>query len=179
MKATANQNINVKLTLIGQDGASGWEMDIAGQGKGGPNGYPAAKVAHGSSADFQFVITGPNTQNITFATTNPISVSLDDGTGKSPATAGINTDQIVDVSGGGSKVLKFKDLNSDPAVNLTYQLNFTGADPLDPIIQNGGGGGNKDFLYAVAALIGLAVLATLALVWLRARARSRATNDPA
>lgn len=176
MKATANQNINVKLSLIGQDGASGWEMDIAGQGKGGPNGYPKAKVAHGSSADFQFVITGPNTQNITFATTNPISVSPDDGSGKSPVTAGINTDQIVDISGGGTKVLKFKDLNRDPAVDLTYQLNFTGANPLDPIIQNNGGGGNKDLSTAVYALIGFAVLATLALIWLRARARSRVTN---
>lgn len=179
MNGTANQQINVTLTRIDQGGTAAWHMEVVGQGQGGPNHYPPAKVAHGSGADFKFVITGAGTQNITFANTDPIWVSPDTGTGASPTASGINTNQIIDVTGAGRKVLKFTDINIDPAVDLTYQLNFTGANPLDPIIQNGGGGGNKDFPYAVAALIGLAVVAALALVWLRARARSRATNGSA
>lgn len=179
MNGTPNQNINIRLTLVDEGGTAAWHMDIAGQGKGGPNAYPKAAVAHGSSADFQFVITGPGTQNITFAQTNPISISVDDGTGKSPTVKGVQTNQIENVSGGGGKVLKFTDLNTDPAVDLTYQLNFTGADPLDPIIQNGGGGGNKDLSAAVYVLVGFAVLVAIALIWLRTRSQSRASNGKA
>ena len=170
MDGTPNQPVVVKLTREVQGTTPVWMMDIAGQGKGGPNGYPPAKVAHGNGADFKFLITGSNTQNITFATTNPISVSVDDGSGKSPATAGINTDQIEDVSGGGTKVLTFTDLNTDPAMNLTYQLNFIGAEPLDPIIQNGGGGGTTfNYAYAAAAVLLLGVIAFVVIRMFRKR----------
>ncbi|MEO5578940.1 MAG: hypothetical protein ABIR25_07825 [Sphingomicrobium sp.] len=170
MDGTPNQQINVKLTLVDEGGTAAWHMDIAGQGKGGPNAYPKADVAHGSSADFKFVITGPGTQNVSFASNNPISVSKDDGSGKSPSTPGINTDQITDVSGGGGKTLKFTDINGNPAVNLTYQLNFTGADPLDPIIQNNGGGGTKfDYATAAAVVLLFAVVAFFAVRMIQKR----------
>ena len=170
MGGTANQNINVKLTLEDQGGTSAWHMEIVGQGKGGPNHYPPAKAAHGSAADFTFVITGQGTQGITFAKTDPIWVAVDNGTGKSPAGAGINTDQIGNVSGGGGKVLSFTDYNSNPPVNLTYQLNFDGGGkPLDPIIQNDGGGPphiqHYEYLYAAGALL----VAIFAFVLLRKR----------
>lgn len=176
MSGTENQKINVQLTLTSQDAPAGWQMDIAGQGKGGPNSYPVAKVAHGSWADFQFVITGPGTQNITFAAVNPISVSPDDGTGKSPTAIGINTDQITDVSGGGGRVLKFTDKNQD-ATKLTYQLNFNTGQPLDPIIENGGGGPpgfHYEYLYGGAALL----LLLVAFLTLRNRlSKSRVLRD--
>ena len=162
MKIKANQQVVVILTREDAGGTAVWHMDIAGQGNGGPNAYPPAKVAHGSSADFHYIITGPGTNGVTFANTNPISVSKDNGTGLSPTVKGINSDQIDNVTGAGSRVLKFTDINSDPAVNLVYQLDFIGAQPLDPIIQNGGGGGNvydPTGLWAAAGLAGLLLAA--------------------
>lgn len=169
MDGTPNQQINVKLTRGDQGGSTVWLMDIAGQGKGGPNGYPPAKVAHGSGADFKFVITGQGTQNITFSN-DPIWVDVDTGAGTSPAEAGIKSDQIIDVKGGGGKTLSFTDTNTS-AVNLTYQLNFTGAESLDPIIQNGGGGGNTfDYAYAAAAVLLVGVVAYFAIRMFKKRA---------
>lgn len=168
MGGAPNQKVDVKLSLVGPNWSSGWNMDIAGQGKGGPNGYPPAKVAHGSAADFQFVITGPGTQNITFAAVNPISVSPDNGTGNSPTAIGINTDQIINVGNGGGRVLTFTDKNQSTQL-LTYQLNFNVDKPLDPIINNGGGG-PPGFHYEYLIAGGL-LLALLAAFFLRNRFR--------
>lgn len=164
MDGTPKQKIDVNLTLVGQNGSSGWNMEVVGQGKGGPNHYPPAKAAHGSAAEFHFVIGGPGTQNITFAAVNPLSIAPDTGKG-SPTEIGINSDQIINVSNGGGKVLTFTDKNQDPAVKLTYQLNFANATSLDPIIENGGGGppGFQTFYYYAGAALLVALVAALLL----------------
>jgi hypothetical protein len=178
MGGQVNEQINVNLTLESQGGTNGWHMNIAGQGKGGPNNYPKAVVKHGSNADFHFAITGPGTQNITFADINPISIAPDTGTG-SPTVIGNNSDQIVNISVGGKKVLSFTDLNTDPPAKLTYQLNFSDGSKLDPIIENGGGG-PPGFQFEYYLIGGVLLFALLALVAFRNKwAKSRTVNTPA
>lgn len=157
-----NQKINVKLTLEDQNGTTGWHMDMAGVGKGGPKNYPKAKANYGNNVDFQFVITGKGTSNVTFSD-DPIWVAPDNGSGKSPAKPGVNTGEITGIKGGGTKVLTFTDLNTVQD-DLTYQLNFNNAAPLDPIITNNGGG-PPGFHYEY--LIGAVVLGIVALWMIR------------
>lgn len=170
MDGTPNQKINATLTREVQGTTTVWIMDIAGQGKGGPNGYPPAKVAHGSGADFKFVIAGEGTQNINFSG-DPIWVVVDNGSGKSPDGTQPNSPEIVDVKVTGGKMLTFTDKNIT-AGDLTYQLNFTGADPLDPIIQNGGGGGNLySYVYLAGAVLLLAAVGFF--VWRKFAGRTK------
>lgn len=166
--------VNVNLTLETSATGTGWHMEVVGGGKGGPGNYPKIDIPKGSpETPFKFQITGNGTQGVTFST-DPIWVAVDDGTG-SPKGAGVNS-QIDDVQvTQGGKSLTFTDLNTEKVV-LTYQLNFTGAPPLDPIITNGGGGEGE--LSAYALLIGLAIFAAIAFLAFRARARGRVRTDP-
>ena len=177
MGSSKNEKIKGTLTLVIENNVAVWHMDIKGQGKGGPKNYPKAKVTKGVGADFCFVITGKNTDKVTFKKINALWAKVDDGTGACPTEAGILTDQIHDVSGGGTKKLTFTDLNCGLPVDIVYQLNFEGAPPLDPVIRNtGGGGGGQNLNFATFALAGVAVLATLALVWLEVVGRPKSTE---
>lgn len=173
-----NQKINVKLTLEDQNGTTGWHMDIAGVGKGGPNNYPKANANYGNNVDFTYVITGNGTQNVTFAS-DPIWIAPDNGSGKSPAESGVNTDEIKDINVTGGKVLTFTDLNTTNDL-LTYQLNFNGAVPLDPIIVNNGGGPpGFQFEYLIgAALLGLVALWMIRKVFWSSPATPAANPNP-
>lgn len=164
-------NVNLTLQTTGTD--PGWHMEVVGAGKGGPNNYPKIDVPKGpSDVPFKFQITGAGTQGITFGA-DPIWVAVDKGTG-SPEGSGVHS-QIEDVNvSQGGKSLTFTDLNTEKVV-LTYQLNFTGAPPLDPIISNGGGGEGE--LSAYALLIGLAIFAAIAFLAFRVKARGRARAD--
>lgn len=165
--------VNVNLTL--EPGANGtaWQMDVVGQGKGGPGNYPKIDIPKGSpETPFKFQITGPGTQNVTFSP-DPLWVAVDKKTG-SPDGPGVHPQiQNVSVTAGG-KSLTFTDLNTEK-VDLTYQLNFTGAGSLDPIISNGGG---ENQMTTYALLLGVILIAAIGLLVLRSRARTRARPDP-
>ena len=165
--------VNVNLTLETTGDGTGWHMQVVGGNKGGPGKYPKIDIAKGSpEVPFKFQITGDGTQGVTFSS-DPIWVAVDKGTG-SPEGSGVHS-QIKDVNvSQGGKSLTFTDLNTEKVV-LTYQLNFTGAPPLDPIINNGGG---EEGLTAYALLIGLAVFAVIAFLAFRARARAQVRADP-
>jgi hypothetical protein len=99
-----------------------------------PGQFPKIDIAYKTQADFTFTIVtqGP----VTFAN-DPNAIWIQKGTAK--PKSGVDG-QITNLSGGGTKVLKFHDTNIDKST-LTYTLNFTaGAPQIDPIIENGGGG---------------------------------------
>lgn len=139
-----------------------WRMSHNGQ-TGGPGNYPKVVVDPKAAADFEITIVNP--QGITFSS-QPIWIKA--GLAKPPA--GFVDPQIADIAGQNTTVLKFRDLNTGPPVTLTYQLNFDGAPPLDPIIQNGGGTGPGDSMLAYIA-IALLVLVGGWLLLSRSRAR--------
>lgn len=117
--------------------AGGWTIDYDGNfGNGHTQPYPAVKAKKDEGPHF-VVFKIHNTPNVTFSS-DPIWVSA---AGKPPPQSKdpqIGGWQVKD----SGKTLVLFDWNSQ-AVDLNYQLNFTGARPLDPIIQNGGGGGGQ------------------------------------
>jgi hypothetical protein len=148
-------NLSIKVTPVQHgNGPIVWQMSH-GATSGGPGNYPHVPVPKGSSGDFEITIVNPN--GITFSN-DPIWIKS--GTAK-PAPHATDP-QITNISGGGTTVLKFHDANIDPPVTLTYQLNFnSGVPPIDPIIENGGGGGQGMYNYAVYAGVALVVAALL------------------
>ena len=92
------------------------------------------ELKKGSGArDIIFHISPSHGLDISFDSKDPIWVG--EG-GECPPSPGINTSQIqvMEVT---HKKLRIHDLNNEKC-DLTYQLNFVGADPLDPMIRNGG-----------------------------------------
>lgn len=75
-----------------------------------------------------------NTNNIRFNQADPIWVCE---TGACPPPKGSKSTQIEDIQCN-ANMLTFFDRNAGQECVLTYQLNFIGADPLDPMIRNGG-----------------------------------------
>ena len=72
--------------------------------------------------------------DIGFNTEDPIWVT--EGTTCPPPRC--STSEQIAVTRCTAKLLEIHDKNDGPARTLTYQLNFVGADPLDPQIENGG-----------------------------------------
>lgn len=144
------QKVKMEVTPIVHNGEPNWELTIVGSGKkGGPGSYPEVAVSAKKAGDFEITIVNGN--GITFST-DPIWIQA----GKAKPTAPVIDPQITDISGQNSTKLKFKDANSGLPMDLTYQLNFNNdAPPLDPVILNGGGGGQSfdTFLYAGAVLL--------------------------
>lgn len=144
-----------------------WRMSHGGQ-TGGPGNYPTVTVAPKAAADFEITIVNP--QGITFSG-DPIWIKA----GETKPQSSFVDPQITNISGKNSTVLKFRDENTGPPTKLTYQLNFTNAPPLDPIIQNGGGTGPGEPVLAYAAI----ALLVLVGVWLVVRAMRRAAGSQA
>ena len=109
-----------------------WSLDF----KNPPdNGSKAVVDLPKGSGGHDIVIRLIATQglDIAFDTSDPIWVSEGNAC---PPPAGINSDQIT-LGPCSDTQLRIHDSNSRECV-LTYQLNFVGADPLDPMIRNGG-----------------------------------------
>lgn len=90
-------------------------------------------VSKGNSADITVNISDPNgpssgPQQVTFAA-SPIFATPSQ-------KAEINSNSV---AGSGTTTLSFKDHNWD-AGNVGFVMKFNNAPPIDPIIQNGGGG---------------------------------------
>ena len=151
------QKVKMEVRPIDHNGQPNWELTIDGK-KGGPGNYPEAVVSPKKSAEFEISIV--NGGGINFSA-DPIWIQA--GTAK--PTARVVDPQITDISGQGTKKLKFEDANSGDPMTLTYRLNFSNdAPPLDPIIQNGGGGGlppmyDYAIYTAVVFLVGALLLA--------------------
>jgi hypothetical protein len=105
-----------------------WEMSVGGVACDPPS--CTVSVAKGNNALIHIAISDPNapggTNPVVFSS-SPLSV---------PPT---NPPEITDLSGQGTTKLTFKDHNLSQGT-LKYVLNFDNAPPIDPIIQNGGGG---------------------------------------
>lgn len=160
-------------------GAIQWTM-IHGEKIGQGGNYPDIDLDKGDDYTITYSIVDIDNLGIQFdprvvdpgskpKAINAIWITEGSGVQKSP---GAYPEQI-DHAGvqGNGRQLRVNDKNSD-AVTLTYQLNFVGPRELGPIpsidpeIRNGGGHG-VDFLSmeAVAAVLGLAVLALVTLLW--------------
>lgn len=118
-----------------RNGASiAWSLDATG---GPPSGKIAKiEVPHDSGkceTTIHLTVTGGG-GDVSFNKDDPIWVAQ----GSCPPPKGINTDQIVDVDPANKKLV-FTNLNCGGPKVLVYQLNFMGAQPLDPEIKNGGG----------------------------------------
>jgi len=125
----------INITPYMLHGNKTWQLEVVNSGKkGGPGNYPSVDVPAKFGGNFKITIVDGD--GITFSN-DPIWVQA--GTAK--PTEPVIDPQITKIKGKNTPVLTFHDANSGPAMTLTYQLNFNNADPLDPIILNGGGGG--------------------------------------
>lgn len=157
------QKIKMEVTPIVHNGQPNWELTIVSNGKkGGPGNYPEVAVTEKKAGDFEITIVNGNGINFS---TDPIWVQA----GNAKPTVHVIDPQITAISGQGTTKLKFEDANSGQPMDLTYRLNFSNdAPPLDPIIQNGGGGGLPPMYdYAIYAAAVLLLGALLLALWSR------------
>ena len=111
-----------------------WKLKYDGKEGSDPGTYPVIE-AEEEEGPHLIVFSIKDGQGVTFSEKDPIWVH--EGAA-SPTQPGLH-DQIPAwrVRDSGKKLVVF-DWN-DQKVDLSYRLNFNGADPLDPIIKNGGG----------------------------------------
>lgn len=145
----------------------GWEMTYDNKKGNSPATYPVM-VLDKDSGSHQIHISILDSAGIAFTpgTTDPKDGDnafwVHEGTTSPPSKS--THSQIKDVKLHNGTKLTFKDINNGKEVVLAYQLNFTGAPPLDPIIQNGGGTGpgapmQEYAYYAAGALLLFAIVA--------------------
>jgi hypothetical protein len=136
----------VTLTPIQQNGQLVWEMEYKGSTGNGPDSYPKIHVDKGAkNTKIEFTINDPG--NITFVPKDqkPIYVQETDPTNpKKPAKGVVNYQFETESVSQDGKTLTIKDKNGS-AATYSYDLNFINARSLDPIIENGGGGGSGNF----------------------------------
>jgi len=127
-----NPPMNVHLKARRENGRIEWDVDF----KSPPdNGKVMIDLPNKSGAhDIVFHLVPTQGLNISFNTCDPIWV---DENAQCPPPPGINSDQI-GVEDCKDRKLTIRDANSGPGRDLTYQLNFVGVDPCDPVIRNGG-----------------------------------------
>jgi hypothetical protein len=158
MKITETPSI--KVIPVGQPvGPLHWNMSLDGGQPGGPNHYPKVAVGYGNNADLTFEIVHPG--SITFAKDKPILI----GPGTAKPTG---VDAQFTFSGQGTTKLTVHDSNAN-AGTYTYVLNFENAPPLDPIIQNDGGGGRAGWFRdnSAAQIIGVLLVLVVAALFVR------------
>ena len=156
------KDIKVKqLDAAIQYSSGGWTIDYDGNlGNGHSDPYPIVKAKKDEGPHF-VVFKIHDSPNVTFSPSDPIWVSA---AGKPPPQS---TDPQIggwQVKDAGKTLVVF-DWNTQ-AVELDYQLNFVGARPLDPVIQNGGGGGGQpgieyawvQILLTAAIFLGIGIL---------------------
>lgn len=160
-----DQTIDVQLYPVTVGNSFQWEMTVAyGGGNPSPRStqYPPLDVTAKGSATITFTINNKPGQQIVFDPDHPFFVSP--FLGKGAKNPGIKSVTLND-----PKQLVVEDGNGDK-VSFPYMLKFVGAPPLDPIVNNGGGGpGNMSQLYMlVGSLVSLAAFAAgyaLAYYW--------------
>jgi hypothetical protein len=162
------QKPSIQLEPVWNGGAfDHWRMGV-GNGTPVDPPYPTLTVDHGNNADLTFTITNP--QGIQFQPNNPpTSAPIYIQPGSQKPTGGVDGDfkniQVKNDPKTGAKnaVLVLHDGNQKGGT-FTYVLNFNGAKPLDPIVDNGGGGPGFYSFSAVeiaGIVAGLAVIAVV------------------
>ena len=152
------QDVQVTLTpVMNANGSFNyWQMSVDKGSPQGPGNYPAATVTNGNKADFTVTIQNGPGQNFTFAN---ILVPAENK-------------EIHTVSGLGTNKMTFKDHNWGKA-DIPYEILFTNAPKLDPIIKNDGGGPPVyqayllDFAIFAGAVMLTLLFVRLALGWRR------------
>lgn len=159
------QDIKISPIRDSADKPIGWEMTYGNKKGNKASNYPVVDLPK-NSGNHEFTISIVNGNGIKFApgTNRPKdgdnALWVHEGS-TSPPQKGTH-DQIKNVKLHSTTQLTFKDVNNGKAVELAYQLNFTGAPPLDPIIKNGGGTGpgiQEYALYGAGALLLIALVA--------------------
>jgi|GEM_PF-3579174 len=159
---------------------TGWQLEVVDTGQKGQNGnFPKVHLQkHSGKTDFTVTITDPQDQ-VTFPTLPEDAIwvkEVQSDSEGSPTEKGIKTDQIVKVELPNDTQLTFTDLNKGGPRKLSYQLNFDGAPPLDPIIENGGGTGGGNFYdYIQSHPVESGIIALLMLTVLFALIRDKMT----
>lgn len=154
MQATSAKMVIVRVKS--GPGPAEWRMSYNGQ-TGGPGNYPQLSIPATKAGNIEIKIASP--QNVTFSG-DPIWIQ----SGLAKPTEHVIDSQIGNIQGQNTTVLTFTDYNYGGAKTLTYRLNFTNAPPLDPIIQNGGGGTPPSNVMYDYAIYGFAVLFVAALI---------------
>ena len=126
-----------KIELVWKKATNSWKVKLNGGNEQDP------KNAHTNLArnivgptQFEVSVNGGGNTPPSFSG-DPLSVWEGQGQKSSPQN-GINTTQILGPIMTDHGTLIFWDLNQGPQATLNYQLNFNGAPPVDPIIDNGG-----------------------------------------
>lgn len=114
-----------------QSGSSGWALGTSNPPAAGIEDIVIPKGTQSAQIVFHLLSNG----GIGFDTSDPIWVKMGNACPKNSGIA-----QQIELVSCNATTLTVADDNRGNACNLGYQLNFTGADPLDPIIKNGGTG---------------------------------------
>lgn len=133
------KNFDVALTYDGN--TQSWGMVHGGGPKVGPKNFAPIKVDYGWEGKITFTIVG--SPNVTFADQNPILAAPVTNPASKPTA--LDPQFTVHPSSTPTKLV-VKDLNGVPGQSqkgydggdFNYVLNFKNAQPIDPIISNGG-----------------------------------------
>ena len=161
----------IALTPKGHPTGMDWYMSVNGGVQGGPGHYPPIAVAYNHQATLTFSLPA-NSGGISFPADAfcAVSVGKPNGCDTTDFSASVKNGQLVVVDTNGT------------SGDYKYTLTFKGAQKLDPIIKNGGGGttGSQDFLSSPlgTALAVAAVALVLALIIWRVSAARRVPEDP-
>jgi len=158
----SNQTPTVRVIPVRENGVfKQWNMSMNASGNGqGPGNYKHIEVNVGNTATITFKIVDP--QGITFAPNNPPTSSpiyIQSGTSKPVSGVDPQFQPVVLATNGPDAGIKLTVPDSNTTAGAyTYQLNFVGAPPLDPIVDNGGPGKSMDWAVIV---LGIALLAAV------------------
>lgn len=147
------------------NGVFEWTVTYGKQSGNKPGEYPPVKLPQGGTNErFKITLADPEF-GIEFSD-DPLWIQQ----GSCPTSTGIDT-SLIDKFEPGQTVVKFRDLNSNPAeLSLWYRLNFNvpGLNPgdpgtfLDPEIRNGGGGGPGGTKWLAAVAVAAAAVVAYA-----------------
>lgn len=170
------KNHTIRLEYDPRDPAGPWLMSVGTtKYKKGKGNYDKIKI---EKHDLGMLYFNIETSGIKFHPTNPIEIKAAD-----PLIPGNPKQFVPKVLPSG--VLKVESPNSDPVpTEYYYQLNFIGADPLDPIIQNGCCGHNlvaksEMRLNVDPGAVAIPLLAFAIIVFVAARTRRLLSGAPA
>jgi len=126
--------INVHVKARPEGGSIEWDVDFKSPPDPGKVKIELPRGAGPEEIVFHLVPT--HGLDVEFNPDDPIWVSRGD---RCPDQRGL--DPQISIAGTSARKLRIHNANSGAGCTLHYQLNFLGADPCDPIIINGGGGG--------------------------------------
>ena len=126
----AARNDTIELIPVGHPTGMEWQMSLNNGKAQGPKSYPEVSVTAKDTDTITFNIRHPGA--IKFADTNAFCAQVINA--KTTTCAG-----PFSVTGGGTTQLVVQDANNEQsATDYKYVINFKNAQPIDPIIKNGG-----------------------------------------